>query len=141
MSQAEEIFASALEISNETEREAMLQRLCAGSLQLRAHIDELLAVHAQADQFFSNCMTGVSALTNGSPASQRFAEGTDHNVGLRIGHYKLLQKIGEGGCGGVYMAEQEKPVRRRVALKIIKLGMDTRNVIARFESERQALAM
>ena len=59
----------------------------------------------------------------------------------KIGPYKLLQKIGEGGCGCVYMAEQEKPVRRRVALKVIKLGMDTKNVIARFEAERQALAM
>jgi hypothetical protein len=141
MSQAEEIFASALEISDETEREAMLQRVCAGSLQLRTHINQLLAVHSQAEQFFSNCMTSVSVLTNSSPAAQRLAEGTDHAVGLRIGHYKLLQKIGEGGCGGVYMADQEKPVRRRVALKIIKLGMDTKNVIARFESERQALAM
>ena len=61
--------------------------------------------------------------------------------GDRIGRYKLLQKIGEGGCGVVYMAEQEEPVRRRVALKIIKLGMDTKSVIARFEAERQALAM
>src|SRR5206468_4147224 len=61
--------------------------------------------------------------------------------GDRIGHYKLLQQIGEGGCGVVYMAEQEEPVRRRVALKVIKLGMDTKNVIARFEAERQALAM
>src|SRR5260370_1044046 len=58
-----------------------------------------------------------------------------------IGHYKLLQQIGEGGCGVVYMAEQQEPVRRRVALKIIKLGMDTRSVINRFEAERQALAM
>ena len=62
-------------------------------------------------------------------------------AGDRIGRYKLLQKIGEGGCGVVYMAEQEEPVRRRVALKVIKLGMDTREVIARFEAERQALAM
>src|SRR5258708_37961057 len=61
--------------------------------------------------------------------------------GDRIGPYKILQQIGEGGCGVVYMAEQDEPVRRRVALKIIKLGMDTRNVIARFEAERQALAM
>src|SRR5206468_3516554 len=61
--------------------------------------------------------------------------------GDRIGHYKLLQQLGEGGCGIVYMAEQEESVRRRVALKIIKLGMDTRNVIARFEAERQALAL
>src|SRR4030095_2935767 len=61
--------------------------------------------------------------------------------GDRIGRYKLLQKIGEGGCGVVYMAEQVEPVRRRVALKVIKLGMDTKSVIARFEAERQALAM
>src|SRR5208282_5029239 len=61
--------------------------------------------------------------------------------GDRIGHYKLLQEIGEGGCGVVYVAEQEQPVRRRVALKVIKLGMDTRQVIARFEAERQALAL
>src|SRR5262245_46018186 len=61
--------------------------------------------------------------------------------GDRIGQYKLLQEIGEGGCGVVYMAEQEGPVRRRVALKVIKLGMDTKQVIARFEAERQALAM
>src|SRR3954465_13127209 len=61
--------------------------------------------------------------------------------GDRIGRYKLLQKLGEGGCGVVYMAEQEEPVRRKVALKVIKLGMDTRQVVARFEAERQALAL
>src|SRR5213079_2457280 len=65
----------------------------------------------------------------------------DAAPGDRIGRYKLLQKVGEGGCGVVYMAEQEEPVRRRVALKVIKLGMDTKSVIARFEAERQALAM
>jgi serine/threonine protein kinase len=65
----------------------------------------------------------------------------DEALGVRISHYKLLQKIGEGGCGVVYMAEQEEPVRRRVALKVIKLGMDTKQVVARFEVERQALAM
>jgi serine/threonine protein kinase len=62
-------------------------------------------------------------------------------LGAQIGRYKLLQKIGEGGCGTVYMAEQEEPVRRRVALKVIKLGMDTKQVVARFEAEGQALAM
>src|SRR5213594_3255871 len=62
-------------------------------------------------------------------------------AGARIGRYKILQEVGEGGCGVVYMAEQEEPVRRRVALKVIKLGMDTKSVIARFEVERQALAL
>src|SRR5690349_3415465 len=71
-------------------------------------------------------------------ASARLSE---MNAGEHVGPYKLLEKIGEGGFGAVYMAEQESPVRRRVALKIIKLGMDTRQVIARFEAERQALAM
>ena len=68
-------------------------------------------------------------------------EKTDEAIGKCVGPYKLLQRIGEGGCGVVYMAEQEKPVRRKVALKIIKLGMDTKSVIARFEAERQALAL
>ena len=68
-------------------------------------------------------------------------DGSDEFIGRTIGPYKLLQRIGEGGCGAVYMAEQEKPVRRRVAFKIIKLGMDTKSVIARFEAERQALAL
>jgi serine/threonine protein kinase len=71
-------------------------------------------------------------------AAKRSAEQDSHE---RIGRYKLLQQIGEGGCGVVYMAEQEEPVRRRVALKVIKLGMDTREIIARFEAERQALAL
>ena len=66
---------------------------------------------------------------------------SEAKIGDRIGRYKLREKIGEGGFGVVYVAEQEEPVRRRVALKVIKLGMDTREVIARFEAERQALAM
>src|SRR5262249_29216557 len=65
----------------------------------------------------------------------------DEAVGQKIGRYKILEKVGEGGCGVVYVAEQSEPVRRRVALKVIKLGMDTKEVIARFEAERQALAM
>jgi serine/threonine protein kinase len=74
-------------------------------------------------------------------AAEAGLESVDERIGTQIGPYKLLQKLGEGGCGVVYMAEQEKPVRRRVALKVIKLGMDTKNVIARFEAERQALAL
>src|SRR5438093_13751052 len=68
-------------------------------------------------------------------------EPADEAIGQKIGRYKLLERVGEGGCGVVYMAEQAEPVRRRVALKIIKLGMETKSVIARFEAERQALAM
>ena len=68
-------------------------------------------------------------------------EPKDETVGQIIGRYKILEKVGEGGCGVVYVAEQTEPVRRRVALKVIKLGMDTKAVVARFEAERQALAM
>jgi len=82
-----------------------------------------------------------SGRSEAGPGRHGGAPGGDGEGGDRISHYKLLQKIGEGGCGTVYMAEQEEPVRRRVALKIIKLGMDTKQVIARFEAERQALAM
>src|SRR6202040_2142090 len=76
-----------------------------------------------------------------SPGAGAGGGGLAEKVGDRIGSYKLLQQIGEGGCGVVYMAEQQEPIRRQVALKVIKLGMDTRSVIARFEAERQALAM
>src|ERR1700678_1120554 len=141
MNRIQDIFAAALEISDMTERESMLDRECANSAELRAQVDDLLAVRSQAEAYFSDCFAdGAKAIVNpGHPENS--SEATDRNIGLRIGPYKILQKIGEGGCGGVYMAEQAKPVRRRVALKIIKLGMDTKNVIARFESERQALAM
>jgi serine/threonine protein kinase len=147
MSETRELFSAALEIANPTDRLAMIQRACADRPQLKVKVDELLAVHAQADHFFSDCTTAISASVAelsvvGGPddSGTPVPEISDDVAGTRIGPYKILQKIGEGGCGVVYMAEQEKPVRRRVALKIIKLGMDTKSVIARFESERQALA-
>src|SRR5229473_6996444 len=79
--------------------------------------------------------------TEGQTRTSLIAAPLMEKAGDRIGRYRLLQEIGHGGCGVVYMAEQEEPVRRRVALKVIKLGMDTRQVIARFEAERQALAL
>src|SRR5207248_6714748 len=82
----------------------------------------------------------AAAARQANPRRRRLAPAGEIS-GDHVGRYKLLQQIGEGGCGIVYMAEQEEPVRRRVALKLIKLGMDTRSVIARFEAERQALAM
>src|SRR4051812_45148826 len=83
------------------------------------------------------CPACIAAMIRETPTIALRREGP----GDRIGRYKLLQRIGEGGCGTVYMAEQFKPVRRRVALKVIKLGMDTEQVVARFEAERQALAL
>lgn len=140
MGQTREIFDSAVEIPDQMEREAMLKHACTGNPELRVRVDELLAAHTEAEHFFSNCPLPLPALADGAP-TEIFPTGEKDLAGSKIGHFKLLQKIGEGGCGVVYMAAQEKPVRRRVALKIIKLGMDTKSVIARFESERQALAM
>src|SRR5579859_2630760 len=129
MSRAQEIFAAAVEISDVAERDAMLDRECGDSAMLRAQIADLLEVRPQAEEFFSNCITADAAPAISSNILENSTEDKDQNVSLRIGPYKVLQKIGEGGCGDVYMAEQEKPVRRRVALKIIKLGMNTKNVI------------
>ena len=141
MSRIQEIFAAAVDISDLVERDALLDRECGDSPALRAQIADLLAVRPQAEEFFSDCRADDSTPVVSPDLLETSSEANDKHIGLRIGPYRLLQKIGEGGCGGVYMAEQEKPVRRRVALKVIKLGMDTRNVIARFESERQALAL
>src|SRR6266853_1204242 len=134
----EELFAAALELTNPAERAALLDRECTGNPTLRAEVDSLLAAHDQVSEFLEAPRPALSAETmSGTTAMVQATEKADD----QIGRYKLLQKIGEGGCGVVYLAEQEEPIRRRVALKVIKLGMDTRQVIARFEAERQALAM
>ncbi len=143
---AEEIFCAALELKEPAARRTYLDQACAGDAQLRAAVERMLAAHTDAERFFSEGSPAtrfVQAATCGS-GSHKGADAilyTEEKTGTRIGPYKLLQQIGEGGCGSVYMAEQESPVRRRVALKIIKLGMDTKSVIARFEAERQALAL
>jgi serine/threonine protein kinase len=135
----ETLFDAALELKDAAERAAFLECECVGDLPLRARLERLLSAHGQSRNFFDNCH---SSLMTGKPDNDvQTASDVEEELGRLIGPYKLLQKIGEGGCGVVYMAEQEKPVRRRVALKVIKLGMDTKNVIARFEAERQALAM
>ena len=135
----EAIFDAALELKNPADRTAFLERECAGDLRLRARIDQLLSAHERSKKFFEDCRPDLAVAELGDTIHE--TPNVEEALGKRIGPYKLLQKIGEGGCGVVYMAEQEKPVRRRVALKIIKLGMDTKSVIARFEAERQALAM
>ena len=128
----EEIFKAAAVLPAE-ERAAYLDAACAGSLELRARLERLLASH-QAPGF-------MDAPPLAPEIERELARLKPEEPGDRIGPYKLLQQIGEGGFGTVWMAEQEQPVRRRVALKIIKLGMDTKEVIARFEQERQALAL
>jgi eukaryotic-like serine/threonine-protein kinase len=132
------IFAEAAEISNASERAAFLVEACGADGALRSRVEGLLRAHKGAGGFLkpaSDALAGDGSEPGTAPAA--FAETTSQ----RIGRYKLLQRIGEGGCGIVYMAEQLEPVRRQIALKIIKLGMDTRSVIARFEAERQALAL
>jgi len=128
-----EVFNIALELPG-GERAAYLDRECAGDAALRQRLEELL----KANDASCACLEGTAAVP---PRTDRSTLAPAEKPGDRIGRYKLLQQIGEGGCGVVYMAEQEEPVRRRVALKVIKLGMDTKNVIARFEAERQALAL
>src|SRR5688572_7523631 len=125
------IFIAALERDGH-DRQAFLDEACAGDQPLRKRVDRLLATHEQAIGFMDQ-PAGRLAPTSLQPPLAR--------PGTQIGPYKLREQIGEGGFGVVYVAEQEKPVRRKVALKIIKPGMDTKDVIARFEAERQALAL
>jgi eukaryotic-like serine/threonine-protein kinase len=118
------------------DRAAFLDQECAANAPLRERLDALLAAHEQWDEALDD-----RDEANRPTVNVALPDLVDTVHGQTIGHYKLLEKIGEGGCGVVYVAEQTEPVRRRVALKIIKLGMDTREVIARFEAERQALAL
>ena len=127
MNPEEPIFEAAAALPVE-ERPALLDEACAGQPELRARVEALLRSHDA-----TNFMEGRTAVMGGQALAEQSGE--------RIGRYRLLQEIGEGGFGTVWMAEQVEPVMRRVALKIIKAGMDTKEVIARFEAERQALAM
>ncbi len=131
-----EVFNAALELPA-AERGAYLDQVCAGDAALRGRVEELLQAGDKAGTFLQS----PAAVPPGPGGTIRLALTPAEKPGDRIGRYKLLQQIGEGGCGMVYMAEQEEPVQRRVALKVIKLGMDTKSVIARFEAERQALAL
>jgi serine/threonine protein kinase len=129
----EQLFCQALEKATVAERAAFLDEACGGDAALRTSVEALLRAHVDAGGFLD-----VPAV---DPNATRETPRPSEGPGTKIGRYKILQLIGEGGFGSVYMAEQQEPVRRKVALKIIKLGMDTRQVIARFEAERQALAL
>ena len=126
------IFAAAVEFRNPSERADFLDDACNGDAAVRQRVDALISSHEEAGSFI-NEPAAPAAPTETTPICEE--------PGSVIGPYKLLQQIGEGGFGVVFMAEQERPVRRKVALKIIKPGMDTKEVIARFEAERQALAL
>jgi serine/threonine protein kinase len=141
-----DIFLAAVEKPTPTERAAFLDEACAGDAALRQRVEELLKAHDQPGSFLEQPPATGPGDTGDIPPG-RWVDPKDlapaplEGSGTRIGPYKLLQQIGEGGMGAVYVAEQEHPVKRRVALKIIKPGMDSAQVIARFEAERQALAL
>ena len=131
---AKAIFLEALEIPSADDRDQFIQGRCGGDESLGKEVWRLLAHHGEMGSFLK------------SPPQEAMLDPTvatsiSERPGAQIGRYKLLQQIGEGGMGTVFMAEQTKPIARRVALKIIKPGMDSKAVVARFEAERQALAM
>jgi len=131
------LFAATLECSDPAHREAFLEKACAGDPSLRARIQALLDAHTRAEGFFDFVPPPPRPDPSDSPAP---APPRDHDQ-AHIGPYRIVRRLGEGGCGVVYLAEQENPVRRAVALKVVRLGMDTERIIARFLRERQALAM
>jgi hypothetical protein len=137
-----DLFAAAIAIVDPAERAALLERECAGRPELRQRLDQSLAAHFRSNPLLD------------APAAERTADYTpSSNPATSVGpaaeaistiiadRYSLLEEIGEGGMGTVWVAEQTQPVRRKVALKLIKAGMDSRQVLARFEGERQALAV
>src|SRR5688572_5517354 len=133
------LFNAALERPDAAERARFLDEACGADAVLRERVEKLLRAQEEVGAFMAQPSRKPAGLDLNPTA--RVVIPLTEKPGDRIGRYKLLQQIGEGGCGVVYMAEQEEPVRRRVALKVIKLGMDTKQVIARFEAERQALAL
>jgi serine/threonine protein kinase len=132
-SKAKSLFLNAVEIADPGERRAYLDGECADDEALRREIEDFLKHHQGMGSFLESSVPVVSATVDELPLSE--------SLGTVIGPYKLLEQIGEGGFGVVFMAEQTQPVRRKVALKILKPGMDSKQVIARFEAERQALAL
>ncbi len=129
----EKVFKGAVKLRSLSDRAAYLREACGNDVGLLNRVEALLRAYEEVGDFLETPPLGGGVVLDEPPV----AEGP----GTVIGRYKLLERIGEGGMAVVYMAEQEQPIRRKVALKIIKLGMDTRQVIARFEAERQALAM
>src|SRR5262245_6725106 len=130
--QANELFLRVAGIESEAEREQLLARECEANEPLRKQVESLLAARRKVGNFLEHPAVLPPPVEH-PPISEK--------SGSVIGPYKLLQELGEGGFGVVFLAEQTEPVRRKVALKVIKPGMDSKQVVARFEAERQALAL
>lgn len=147
VSSEQSVFLAALEKDSPAEREEYLSQACGHDAGLRASVESLLRAHEQSENPLDNPPSDLISQFGETwdEAAQHGSLGSDPGVvegpGTVVGDYKLLEKIGEGGFGLVFVAEQQRPVRRKVAMKIVKPGMDTRDVVARFEAERQALAM
>jgi WD40 repeat protein/serine/threonine protein kinase len=127
------IFCRAIEVASAEDRASYIARACGNDADLRRAVEKLVAAHFRAGSFLEPPALAAAATAEEPPVAER--------PGTAIGPYKLLEQLGEGGFGVVFLAEQTQPVRRKVALKILKAGMDTRQVVARFEAERQALAL
>ncbi len=143
MNDAEEhlmtVFSAALDCGSADERQAYLDRACAGDPALRQRVEALLRAHERAGGFLGP--PGPEETAAREPSAESSPAAAPEAGTIVAGRYKLLERIGEGGMGEVWMAEQAQPVRRKVALKLIRPGMDSRRVLARFEAERQALAL
>jgi serine/threonine protein kinase len=141
----ESLFIEALEIRDPSERAQFLERACAGDAAVRGRLEQLLVQHERAGSFLRRPAVGpgeTAGFAAGNVSTELLSPaGPGVRAGTVIGPYTLLRQIGEGGMGTVFMAEQTEPVKRKVALKVIKPGMDSKQVIARFEAERQVLAM
>ena len=134
------LLESLTSLERPEQREAFLDYTCRDDPSMRARLERLLSLESDSNDFF-DIETALVATDNAPSEAHPEEENATEGVGTRIGRYRLLERLGEGGCGVVYLAEQQEPVKRKVALKIIRLGMDTESVIARFEMERQSLAM
>src|SRR5262245_33963030 len=134
-----DVFIAALQIEDPAQRRAYLDEACAGQPELRRQVEQLLLLHEGAGSFLEKPAAEVPATGPLQDADERAS--SPEAPGACIGPYKLIEQIGEGGMGTVWMAQQTAPVRRLVAIKLIKAGMDSKQVVARFEAERQALAL
>jgi serine/threonine protein kinase len=147
------LFEAAAEIHEQATRHAFLTQACGGDATQQTRVEGWLDARAAAEEFFQTAVQArveagadvgevlAADGANGDDSGAAGAAAAEDGPGSLIGRYRLLERIGEGGCGVVFLAEQREPVRRRVALKVIRLGLDTETVIARFEMERQALAL